>query len=230
MAKASWWPKRLPDRRALMANFLAKIGGYAATLGLPAGLVTESETICTNWIAAYDWVEDVDATKRAAVSWRDNLWRGEPMGDPLPAAPVFAVIGAVTGEIGIEDRFFEIRDIITKSDGYTQAIGDDLMIEGAEEGPAPEAEIVPSLTLVVMPGYKINIKASLQGRDALQVEYKPNGGDWIVLKVLTKLPYDLVVVPQTPGQPESGHVRAIIIDENEPFGNYSPEYAVTLSA
>ena len=56
------------------------------------------------------------------------------MGDPLPAAPVFAAIGALTGKIGIEDRFFEIRDIIVKSDGYTVAIGEDLMIEASVIG------------------------------------------------------------------------------------------------
>ena len=47
---------------------------------------------------------------------------------PLPAAPVFAVIGALIGEIGIEDRFFALRDIIVKSDGYTPAIGEALTI------------------------------------------------------------------------------------------------------
>jgi len=40
----------------------------------------------------------------------------------------------------------------------------------------------------------------------------------------------VIVSPQTPGQPESGRIRGRYIRNNAPVGNYSPEYAVTVSA
>jgi hypothetical protein len=224
-------PATLEGKLTMFTNIQSKVGSYQAALPLTAGLVTEIEEICSNYIGSFDFVENSRATRQAVTSWRDILLYGEPVGDALPAAPVFANIGAVTGTIGIIPRFREIRELIVASPGYTEAIGDDLIITGSESGgPVPEGSLVPSLTLTVSAPYKVNVKASKRGMDAIQIEYKPNGGEWTVLKILMKLPADLVITPQTLGLPESGHIRAIFLKDNEPIGSYSPEYAVTLSA
>ena len=80
----------------MFTNILAKIRNYKLVLGLTAALVTEIETICTNYISSFDFVENSRATRQAVTSWRDILLYGEPVGDPLPAAPIFANIGAAT--------------------------------------------------------------------------------------------------------------------------------------
>ncbi len=88
---------------------------------------------------------------------------------------------------------------------------------------------MPSLKVTTSTGYKINVAGSLQGTDALKVEYKPNGGNWASAAFLTKTPGEFTVTAQTPNQPESGHIRAISIKNNDEFGNFSPEYPVTVS-
>ena len=167
-------------------------------LPLTAAQVTEIETICTNFIAAADFVETTRATMQSLTQWRDLLTEGEPAGDSLPAASVFANIGAVTGTIGI------IR------------------------GPATEGSNVPDLKLTINPGYAVTVKASLKGNDQLRVEYKRNdAADWVLLDQLTTTPATVTISPQTPGQPESGHVRAVFIKRNVQFGSFSPEYPVS---
>jgi hypothetical protein len=67
--------------------------------------------------------------------------------------------------------------------------------------------------------------------DAMRIEWQPNGGStWSLVGFLTKTPGHVIISPATPGQPESGRIRARYIHNNDPVGNYSPEYAVTVSA
>jgi hypothetical protein len=39
----------------------------------------------------------------------------------------------------------------------------------------------------------------------------------------------VIVSPTTPSQPESGELRAIFYQKNQPFGIYSPNYPLTIS-
>jgi len=58
---------------------------------------------------------------------------------------------------------------------------------------------------------------------------RPKNGEWTTAAFFTKLPGGFTVSPQTPGNPETGHVRGILIKKNEPVGNPSPDYPVTVS-
>ena len=78
-------------------------------------------------------------------------------------------------------------------------------------------------------GYNVTVAGSLKGMDAMRVEYRPKNGNWTTAAFFTKLPGSFVVTPQTAGDPETGHVRGILIKKNEPVGNPSPEYPVTVS-
>jgi len=71
----------------------------------------------------------------------------------------------------------------------------------------------------------------MHGMDAMRIEWQANGGStWSLVGFLTKTPGHVIISPATPGQPESGRIRARYIHNNDPVGNYSPEYAVTVSA
>lgn len=229
VTRSDWLPTRLSDLFTMFNNILGKIGNYELVLPLTAAQVTEIETIATNFIATFNFVDTSRSTMQSLTEWRDMLLEGEPVGDPLPAAPVFNNIGAVTGSRGILPRFRELRELIVAQPGYTLAIGEDLMIVGAETTSTPEAEVAPSLKLTTATGYKVNVAGSMQGMDAMRVEYKRSGGSWITAAFLTKTPGEFTVTPQTPGDPESGHVRAVFTKKNEQFGNFSPEYPITVS-
>ena len=70
----------------------------------------------------------------------------------------------------------------------------------------------------------------MQGMDAMRVEYQRKGASiWSIAAFVTKLPAEFTITPATPGDPESGHIRAIFIKKNEEFGNFSPDYPVTVA-
>jgi hypothetical protein len=68
----------------------------------------------------------------------------------------------------------------------------------------------------------------MQGMDALRVEYAPKGGNFAPVAFLTNTPGSFTVIPAVPGEPESGHIRAVFIKKNEEIGSYSADYPVTL--
>jgi len=65
--------------------------------------------------------------------------------------------------------------------------------------------------------------------DALRVEYARKGGSFSPVAFLTNTPGGFQITPETPGEPETGHVRAVFIKKNEEYGNYSADYPVTVS-
>jgi hypothetical protein len=233
MARKPWFPANNPDRLTMFQNVVKKIGDYTVVLPITVAQQTRIELICDTFVAAYTYVEQTRATTQSLVDWRNNIFEGDPAGDPAPAAPAFGAVSMPVGAfIGIFDEFREMRELIVASPGYTQAIGEDLMIVGTESEELVEQDVIPNLKVSVSTGYKVSVAASLQGMDAMRVEYKRNGASgsvWSNAAFLTKLPAEFTITPQTPGEPESGHIRAVFIKKNEEFGQFSPEYPITVS-
>ena len=229
MAKKNWWPTTLSAQVALMTNFQSKIASYTVPLALTPAQVALAEGLCDAIIGSMTFHESCKNTMLAATQWRDLVLYGEPRGDAVPNTPAFPASGVSPYTRGSVDQFFAFREMIVASPNYTESIGEDLGIVGAEVTPEPESEFTPSLSVTTIVGYKVSLSGSLQGRDAMRVEYQRNGGAWTTVAFITKLPAEVSITPQTPGEPESGSIRAIFIEENEPFGNLSPSYPVVLS-
>jgi hypothetical protein len=232
MAKSNdWMPSRLADLLVMFQNVLAKISGYESVLPLTTAQVARVELICNEFVEVYNFVTQARATTESLVAWRDHIFTGSPAGDPAPAPPAFPTYGAAIGSfIGIFTEFRELVDIIKSSPGYTQAIGEDLMIVAPKQEKAIEDEVVPNLKVTTGAGYEVSVAGSMQGMDALRVEYQRNGASgWSIAAFLTKMPGTFSIAPHTPGDPETGRIRAIFIKKNADFGNMSPEYPVTLS-
>ena len=140
-----------------------------------------------------------------------------PIGD-LPAATR-----------GVVTQFFSLRDQIVANNGYTLAMGEDLGIVGAEITPLAPNQMTPSLKPTVSMGNTVNIAGSMQGMDALRVEYQPAGGKFTTVAFLTKTPGGFQITPTNPNQPETGVIRAIFIKKNEELGNFSPSYPIMVS-
>lgn len=230
MARKFWWPTSMPEQVVLMQNFSVKISGYATVLGMTSAQVSDAQALCSAFMGAFNSTEQCRATMAAMTQWRDEVFYGEPMGQPAPAAPVFPIVGTTMYTRGTVKQFFELRDRIVAAPGYTQAIGEDLGIVGPEVSrPAPGA-VMPDLRAETSTGYWVNLSGSMQGMDALRVEYSRDGGaNFTTVAFLTNTPGGFQVTPQNPNQPEKGVVRAIYIKRNEEIGRYSANYPVTLS-
>ncbi len=227
----SWFPKRMADQLVMFQNVAKKIADYTSVLPLTAAQETRIVLICDIFIAAYNHVTQSRATMESLTDWRDDIFNGSPAGDVAPAAPAFSTVVMPVGSfIGIFDEFREFRELIVASPGYTVAIGEDLMIVAAETESRSEADTAPDLEVTTSTGYKVALAGSMQGMDAMRIEYKKKGAaGWSIAAFVTKLPAEFTITPATPGEPESGHIRAIFIKKNEEFGNFSPDYPVTVA-
>lgn len=232
MAKnADWFPTRLADQAAMFTNILGKISGYTTVLPITTAQRDEILLICNQFLAINNYVTASRATTESLVEWRDFVFNGDPVGDPCPEAPDYTVFSISEGYfIGIFKRFRELVDLIKASPGYTRAIGEDLMIVAVKSDSVLPEDLTPELKVSAAPGYLVNLGGSLQGTDAIRVEYKRNGAAaWSVVGFLTKLPGTVTIIPNTPGEPEVGNIRGRFTKKNVDVGNSSPEYPVTLS-
>ena len=229
--KTDWLPTRLADLLVMFTNIVAKISIYQPVLPLTIAQSIAITAIAQQFIDCYNYVEQAKTTNQSLVEWRNIIFNGDPKGDaaqdpPTPGTPP----DVTTWTIGIIDQFRDWVELIKASPGYTRAIGEDLMIVSVKGDELVEADVTPSLKVTASPGYEVDIAGSLQGMDALKVEYSRKGGTGFVLVgFLTKLPGSVLIAPHTPGEPETGNIRGHFIKKNVPFGNSSPEYPVTLS-
>lgn len=229
--RENWMPRRLANVLLMMQNVFLKIEGYKTILPLTDAQINRIKELCTIFIETYNYTEALSAGSSGTFEWRDEIFRGKPKGstaNPPPALVAYAPTEAAT--IGILEEFSEYRDVILAAANYTVAIGEDLMIVGAEMSKALAENTAPDLKVTTAAGFEVIITGSLKGFDAIRIEYAVAGNDtWHLAGFLTKLPGLIVITPQTPGQAEKGRIRGIFIQANANFGSYSPEYSVTLS-
>ncbi|MGB7207889.1 MAG: hypothetical protein WBD27_04445 [Pyrinomonadaceae bacterium] len=229
MARKSWWATTLADQSAQLLNFSSKIGGYAGQLGWTPAQVTAAQNVCATFINAVNFTEGARASMLAATQWREMIFFGEPNGALAPPTPNFPDGGDFSFTLGVVTQFFALREQIVANSKYTMAMGEDLGIVGAEIIPLAPTNVTPNLKASVSMGNTVNLTGSMQGMDALRVEYAPKGGDFTTVAFLTKTPGGFQITPTNPSGAETGFVRAVFIKKNEEYGNFSPNYPVTVS-
>ena len=230
MPRKYWLPKAKPAQLLVVQNFRVKLEAYAVQLGLSPAEVTEALAMCDAIVGAINIAEQCKQSMLALTQWRDDVLSGEPLGSAAPPAPVFPVVGATTYERGVLKQFAKLRDQIVSSPGYTQAIGEDLGIIGPESTRPAPGSITPDLKAETSTGYRVNLTGSMQGMDALRVEYSRDGGEnFQTVAFLTATPGGFQIAPANPNQPEKGVIRAVYIKRNEEIGNFSASYPVTVS-
>ncbi len=229
MARKPWWATTLAEQAAQMLNFSSKIGGYATPLLMTPAQVTAAQNLCATFINAVNFCEGARASMQAATQWREMIFFGEPTGGAAPPTPNFPDGGDFGFSLGVVTQFFALREQIVANNKYTLAMGEDLGIVGAEVTPTAPVNVTPSLKASVSMGNTVNLTGSMQGMDALRVEYAPKGGEFSTVAFLTKTPGGFQITPTNPSGAETGFVRAVFIKKNEQFGNFSPNYPVTVS-
>jgi hypothetical protein len=180
-----------------------------------------------------DTMVAVDTFKEAVTNHRRIMSRGA-IGEPTPALPaVPSVTLPVTANPvppGIWQRNNEDVRRVREAPAYTEETGALLQIIPAEGGVVPEGDVQPILKVTVEPGYNVKVAGTMSGMDAIRIEYQRKGSDvWALAAFLTRLPGEFVITPNTPGDAESGRIRAVYIKASEPFGQFSPEYPITVS-
>lgn len=211
------------------ANFIVQLQALATKYGVSHDRVLA--LIADNaWVQFWAPKQEVGKNqKKQLTDFVDGVRKGK-LGTPALTNPVWD-LGVMPDAVspGINDRIREVANFIKAQKSiYSQADGELLGIVTAEEAGRGEQDYQPVLKLLPEANYNLDTEFRLHGTDALQVEYRFNGGEWRVAATLTRSPGTFNIVPMTAGEAQTVEIRAVYIVNNKPFGQYSPIYSTVI--
>lgn len=229
MARRFWLPSSLSEQVSLLNNFSAKITTYADTLGMTPAQVTAAQDLCTHLVAAYNYADNSRATMQGVTQWRDLIFEGQPEGTAASPTPEFPTPPDLPFKRGTMLQFIRLRDQIVANNNYTTAIGEDLGLIGPEITPKPPEDVSPNLKVTTTSGDTVKIAGSMQRMSGMRITYKPTNGAVREVAFITATPAEIYIAKDNDALPENGTIQAQFYRKNEPYGNPSAIYPVTLA-
>ncbi len=185
--KKYYLPTGDAERLAWLTNFEGKISGYASGLGITGTEVTD----ITKYLAMLKYVlsmDDAVITFKQDVTKFKTLLMIAPIGSVLGAVPVLTLGAAPTiTPAGIFTIIAGIVARIKASGNYTEAIGEDLKIIGADII-IDLSGLKPALKLKLEVGNP-KIKYKKNRMDGLNLYRDNDGSGFKFLKFITKATY-----------------------------------------
>ena len=225
-----WWPERKGDQIVWLYNCLAVWPGVGPAMGFTPAQVSALSQLLLEMVTVMNEVDQCQVAMKAVNDWKNTVVFGPETNKTAPNSPLIATPGTPTINGGFFQQLKGWRMQVMASVDYTDAVGEALGFVGAEKQSLNPADAEPDFRVSTSTDYWVNFKGSLQGFRAAQVEYQRKGTiTWDNVGVLVRTPGGLQIAPATPGVAEAGVVRCIFIDDNQPVGNYSPSYPVTIS-
>ena len=169
MKTQRYYPNRAGDQIPWLTNFQAKLPGYETVLGLPGAHVDACVASCNFAIYVLkDWLTAVREFGPAATSATELLLSGSgPAAVVLPTFTTPALpAGVAAVPPGVLTRLFDLVQLIKASPGYTDTIGQDLGIIGAE-------------TTTNYDGVAPVVKVKLQPDAVAELQFKKQGADCV---------------------------------------------------
>jgi len=234
MAKSDYFPDNDSELKIWLENFNLKIPGYAATFGFSAAQVSAVNADTLNFIYWLTQTSLFITEKEERVSYKNSL-RDGPVGTPAGIAPTVPAIAAPPAAVlpGIVPRMRQLVQLIKNHASYTNSIGQDLNIIGAEQ--TTERSTLKPIIRLVLSGSGVNVKWTKGTAQALRIEKQigggvspipsPVGGSWTLLAIDTAPDY-LDTTPIT--TPAVWKYRAIYIIDDAPFGLWSDEAQIAV--
>ncbi|MFI5219224.1 MAG: hypothetical protein ACHQNT_07015 [Bacteroidia bacterium] len=229
MKKKPYLPKREPERVIWLNNFAAKLPGYAAMFGIPAGDVTAAAAMALIYSYVIGLINQSKTYTQELTKFK-NLLSFSPSGTtlgPLPvlipaAAPPLTAAGIFTFIGGI------VQGIKSKKSVYTTAIGEDLGIIG-DESDFDADNFTPKLKGKSMPGFA-DLQFVKDQTDGVNIYSRQQGEpEWRFLAHDTESPYHDTRPLRVPGTPEVREYRCRATLHDAEIGQWSDVVAVTFS-
>lgn len=210
-------------------NFYTQLVVLAAKYGVTDKLpqLERDNSWVGYWVGAK---VSVKQQEKQLTDYIDAVTRGE-LGSAPPSIPEWGLPASQPANVppGIKARVREVAAIIKAQKSiYTTADGNLLGIISPEEAGLTEADFTPSLKLRSLNNYGIEADFRKFRLDALRIEYRHKGGDWMLAAVLTTSPGVFNIPTITPGSVEQVEIRAVFFQNNKIYGNYSPTYTVVI--
>lgn len=231
MKRQVYYPSRIGDQVVWLANYAVKLPTYGTTLGVDAGDVTDSvndakyaQYVLGTWLAAVrnfspsttDAVDDV-----LTGTGSSNMVLPGFTAPPLPTGVTATLPGTLT-------RIFALVSDMKRSSAYTEFIGTDLGIVGAEE----TEKASPKFTAETMQGMLcecVRLRFAKYGHMGVTIESRRGAGAWEFLAIDTESPYDDERPLLVAGQPEIREYRMRFWDKGTPNGEWTDVVSITVS-
>ncbi len=235
MKRQPYFPRTVAERPGWFENYALQLPLVNATLGLPAGDVTNSMNdagFCQ--YASGVWLNAVRDFGLAGTAALDALFNGTGGGTfalPTFTSPVLPpAVGLVAP--GALVRIFAFVQTIKANPHYTEAIGLQLGIIGAEDTP-PAGSNAPTFTLKAerLGGAQESVRISFKkaGHQGVVINSQRGGGAWEMLGIDLSSPYLDERPLLNPAQPEQRAYRLQYYDNAAPIGDFSDVSSVTVS-
>ncbi len=232
--RTDWLEQSRAKRLVQITNIKDKIPDFETILPFPKAKKDRLILICETYITLANYIEQTRATMEQLTDYDEliEMAKGGTQGEPAPQFVGFKTLTLpAEAFVGIIIELRELVDDIKHCDNYTRNIGEGLMIVPVEGEDISEQDITPQMkTQPIASTYRVRVEGSLQGLDAVRADWRKKGASvWqIGIGFLTKLPGEITIPAVVQGEPESGELRFIMIDENEPVGQFSLIHSLTV--
>ena len=234
MKRQTYYPSRIADQIPWLENFRTKLPGYIAPLGIVQAKADAVVASCRFTIYVLSqWLSAARAFSPAATEAVDLLLTGTGAGGvvlPTFTAPTLPT-GVAAVPPGALTRIFDLVSEIKEADAYTETIGQDLKIIGAEE---PSSQTAPKLRLAVEQGGGcecVKIGFVKYGHMGVFIESRRGGAGapWEFLGIDTESPYMDERPLAVATAPEVREYRVRFWDKGTPNGDWCDVGKVTVA-
>jgi len=209
-----------------MANFAARLPGYARSFGVAAAEVTQvtTDNVVLSFAVIGTQIRQTDAQEW--VQFRDTVLFA-PLGTPMPSVPGPGSVGTLpTGaQASIVPRVRALVQRLKAHPSYTTAIGEDLGIEPPSVSPPDR----PTLRARAETNFRVRLTFTMSRMPMLEIQSRRgNETEFTTIAFDTSSPYIDGREPLEAGKPEVREYRARFIDRNDqPIGDWSDVVTAT---
>jgi hypothetical protein len=231
MKRQNYYPSRIAHQAEWLENFRLKLGGYEAVLELEAAVVTAA-IADARWLVhvLLSWLNAARAFAPACTEAVEDALTGtgnDPFILPVFTPPALPA-GVVPVNPGALNRIFALVQIIKNKAGYTDSIGDDLKIVGAEDASDhPTPKVFLSLEHGDA-GPFVRIRFFKYTHMGVVIESRRGAGAWEFLAIDTESPYDDLRALLVAGQTEAREYRLRYWDKGAANGEWTDIAKITV--
>jgi hypothetical protein len=217
MSKAYFIPADEPGKRAWLNNFSSKLPADGPTVGVTAAEITQTTADALYFGFVCDAHNQHTQTTRDWTAYKTALRSGGSLG-AMPTTPALGVPPPAVPP-DIFGRASALASRIKKHPAYTDAIGQDLGIIGAEQTVDPTT-MKPILVLSLQAGHP-NVGWTKSGMDSLEIWVDRGTGTFAFLTIVTSTNYlDNAALPAA-GASAVWRYKAIYRLNDEQVGSWS---------
>lgn len=224
-----YFPNDEEGIRQLLLSLKTKTPNYKTQLELSPAMLQAFADRSDLYEFMVDNSALLEDTKIAFNTAKNRVINGNP-GETVPALPTINVPAPpVALTVGIVKATRKDIAKMKLADGYTPEIGEDLGIVKTKSTGKPAEEFFPEVRLRTLQNYKIEATFQKRGMSALRFEFRRKGGAWQKSETALASPFVFEIAPANAGEAEQIEIRAIYLNKNTPFGEYSPTYSMVIA-